>query len=267
MGRKSVRRTQEEFIKDVNIAVGDEYTVIGNYINTDTKVKLRHNICQNEFEVRPYLFLGKLSTRCPYCNGKRRRTTEEFTKLVEEISSGEYVNLGTYKNTDTCILLHHKKCDKDFLMRPACFLKGQRCPHCERSKGAERIENYLTKKSVSYSREKKYEDLQDISYLKFDFFLEDLGVLIEYDGEQHFRVKSFGANNVKAIAEFNTLKRHDQMKNDYCSNKNIILLRIPYWKFNEIENILDKFIELLKVSKSNTVILNKFINDVFSKKF
>lgn len=93
MGKKSIRRTQEEFIEDIFKAVGDEYTVIGEYINTDTKVTLRHNICNKEFDVRPYLFLGKISTRCPHCNGNKKRTTDDFIKIVSNLVGEEYTVL------------------------------------------------------------------------------------------------------------------------------------------------------------------------------
>lgn len=87
MGKFSVRRTQEEFLRDVFNAVGNEYTVIGKYINTDTKIEMHHNVCGRNFEVRPYLFLGKISTRCPHCNGNKKRSTEDFKELVQTLSS------------------------------------------------------------------------------------------------------------------------------------------------------------------------------------
>lgn len=265
MGVKSVRRTQEEFIRDVKNAVGDEYTVIGKYINTDTKVSIKHNICGNLFDVRPYLFLGKISTRCPHCYGNKKRTTEEFSEIVKNLTGDEYTVLGTYKNTDTSILIRHNICKKEFNMRPACFKRGQRCPNCERSLGAEKIKKYLDNNSIKYRTEESFLDLFDKRKLKFDFYLVDYDVLIEYDGEQHFRVKSFGAGIEKSLKEFETIQRHDLMKNKYCMDKNKLLLRIPYWKYNNIEDILEKFIELLKVKESNTIVLNEFVSDVFSK--
>ena len=33
-------------------------------------------------------------------------------------------------------------------------------------------------------------------------------------------------------------QEHDKIKDNYCKDKNINLLRIPYWEFNNIENIL-----------------------------
>lgn len=53
---------------------------------------------------------------------------------------------------------------------------------------------------------------------------------IEYDGEQHYKLNEyFGGQKY-----FDILKRHDEIKNEYCKENNIKLLRIPYWEFNNI---------------------------------
>jgi hypothetical protein len=56
-------------------------------------------------------------------------------------------------------------------------------------------------------------------------------------------VKHFGGE--KALKQN---KIRDEIKNTYCKDNNIHLVRIPYWDFNNIENILKE-----KLSK---VILN-----------
>ena len=35
------------------------------------------------------------------------------------------------------------------------------------------------------------------------------------------------------------IKYNDQIKNEYCKNNNIILIRIPYWEIDNISDILD----------------------------
>ncbi|KAK2245402.1 hypothetical protein XC29_00195 [Clostridioides difficile] len=61
---------------------------------------------------------------------------------------------------------------------------------------------------------------------------------MEYDGEFHFKEYFEGQN-------FNKNLLHDEMKNDYAKEKNIKLIRIPYWDFDNIEEILDKEIRSL----------------------
>ena len=45
--------------------------------------------------------------------------------------------------------------------------------------------------------------------------------LIEFDGSQHYRESCWGRPS--------KTKLHDEMKNQYCAEHQIPLLRIPYW--------------------------------------
>lgn len=64
-------------------------------------------------------------------------------------------------------------------------------------------------------------------------------MIIEYDGIQHFKpVYAYHIENPEAYLEL--VKRHDEIKNKYCRDNNIKLIRIPYTDYNLIETILDK---------------------------
>ena len=84
----------------------------------------------------------------------------------------------------------------------------------------------LQKAKIKFVREKTYKDLKNGSF-RFDFYLTARGVLLEIDGEQHFKP-------VYGRAAFLKGQEHDRRKNSYCLAKGIPLYRIPYW---EIKNI------------------------------
>ena len=91
----------------------------------------------------------------------------------------------------------------------------------------------------------KFDDCRFYNHLPFDFYLPEYNILIEYDGKQHFILNSFG----KDMWHFVDIKIRDTVKNVYCENNNIELIRIPYWEFNDIENILkDRINKLHKIS-------------------
>lgn len=79
--------------------------------------------------------------------------------------------------------------------------------------------------------------------LRFDFYLSDYNILIEYNGKQHYySIPYFGGED--------TLKRqkvNDAIKEKYCQDNNIKLIRIPYWDFNNIESILEIEVGLKEV--------------------
>ena len=117
--------------------------------------------------------------------------------------------------------------------------KGRGCPECNETKGEKRIREVLT--FFGYSRDKQYSfnDLIGIGggLLRFDesvFWDKEktkLRMLIEYDGIFHYEKQYKGDN-------YETIQIHDQLKNKYCKENNIPLIRIPYWEFDNIEEIL-----------------------------
>jgi hypothetical protein len=62
-----VKRTEDEYKQLVFESVGDEYTVLGEYINAHTKIETIHNKCGYTWGVRPADFLIN-GSRCPKCN-------------------------------------------------------------------------------------------------------------------------------------------------------------------------------------------------------
>ena len=62
---------------------------------------------------------------------------------------------------------------------------------------------------------------------------------IEYDGQQHYKpIEKFGVEKA-----FEKTKFRDVIKNNYCKDNNINLLRIPYWDYNNIEKILNDYLK------------------------
>lgn len=61
-------------------------------------------------------------------------------------------------------------------------------------------------------------------------------MLIEYDGEQHFRATEYMGGEKK----WKENQIRDKLKNAYCLENNITLIRIEYTQFNNIETILEQ---------------------------
>lgn len=95
---------------------------------------------------------------------------------------------------------------------------------------------WLDSHGVKYMQQKAFDDCCDIKPLPFDFYLPEYNCCIEYDGEQHYRaVDYFGGED-----GFKKTVAHDNIKNDYCKNNDIKLLRIPYYA--NVEEELNNFL-------------------------
>ena len=132
------------------------------------------------------------------------------------------------------------ECGKEFLTSFGAFVKhnGQCCPECStsESRGERKIRHVLENNNINFEQECSFIDCRDKHPLPFDFYLPDYNILIEYQGAQHYEVvERFGG-----LAGFILRQKHDRIKLQYCLTHNIILLTIPYWDFNNIQNILHK---------------------------
>ena len=232
------RKTQEQFEQEVRNLVGTDFSVLGDYINTETKIKMKHNICGHEFDMKPNNFLN--GQRCPKCGReaaakKRMLTQKEFEKRVYDMYEDEYSVLGQYKGHRHHIKMRHNKCGHEWEPTANNFLRWRGCPECASSTGERRIASYLRNNGYKYETEFRFPELAVKQPLRYDFvvFVEELPVLIEYDGIGHFQ--AVGVFTKESVAE--TQKR-DVIKSNFAKENGIPLIRIGYKDFNKIEEIL-----------------------------
>lgn len=104
------------------------------------------------------------------------------------------------------------------------------CKNCQtRSRGEEKIKNILEKENIFYEQEKTFSSCKDNRLLRFDFYINNK-YLIEFDGIQHYQ--AHGWNNLEKL---NEIKKRDQIKNNWCKENNIPLIRIPYTKLDSLK--------------------------------
>ena len=97
-----------------------------------------------------------------------------------------------------------------------------------KSHGERELKELFDQLKVGYMKEVRFEGCKSPKgkYLRFDFFLPDYNLLIEYQGMHHYKP----INKYKrAIAVHKTTVEHDLLKVRFCQNNNISLLCIPYW--------------------------------------
>jgi very-short-patch-repair endonuclease len=109
--------------------------------------------------------------------------------------------------------------------------KPSGCPKCKESKRVRDIVFFLDSKKIKYIREKKFKKCKDKRILPFDIYIPRYNLIIEVDGDHHYRVIAYGKirkSKLKAEKRFKDIKRKDKIKTSFCFENNIQLLRIPY---------------------------------------
>jgi len=194
--------------------------------NNKTKVKI---ICKKHgiFEQSPNAHLN--GNGCRKCFYERKKLKiDTFIKKSNDVHNGIYnYDLVDLKNNKTKVSIICKN-HGVFEQGPNHHLLGVGCPMCSSSKGEKEILEFIDTNNIKYERQKTFEGCKFKSKLRFDFYLPEYELCIEYNGIQHYEeMKHFGG--------LNYIKRNDKIKDDFCRNHNINLTIISYK-----DNILDK---------------------------
>lgn len=242
------KKTHEAFIQQLNEVHGRNIVCLGEYKNTHTKIKFKCVICDHEWIAEPKTLVGKQKTGCPKCYGNIKRSHKQFCTEVYNKNS-EVTIMSDYDGVDKKVDCKCKVCGNEWRPYARSLLKGCGCPLCASSKGERRIRDYLKSKGIRFESQKEYPKLFGINggNLRFDFFLPDVGkngLLLEYQGEQHEKPVDFTGTG-KPIAEekFEILREHDNRKIEYTKYHKIDLLEIWYYDYDNIERILDSYID------------------------
>lgn len=161
--------SHEEFCQRVKEVHGDEYDVLGRYVNRRTKITVRHNKCGTIWDVSPWPFTK--GHGCPKCFGVNKKTTEMYKEEVKSLVGDEYSVLGEYKNTHAKIRFIHNECGHVFDMVAKAFLLGQRCPKCRLKKMSQRF-----RKTTEQFKKEVYEKVGDEYIVLSDYKGKDVNV-------------------------------------------------------------------------------------------
>lgn len=201
-----------------------------------------------KFKKYPASMVNKKSG-CSQCYAENLRETQgmgidEFKRRLKNVHPDIEV-VGEYVKNNIPIDLYCKKHDYYFSLSPVAILERLSC--CEKSMITYKEENMcslLESWDYKITRQKIFEDCKDKRHLQFDAYLDDYNIAIEYDGEQHFYPVSFGQQSKDDVIErYRYTIKHDKIKEKYCREHNIPLIRIPYWEFENMDRYLfDKLV-------------------------
>lgn len=218
--------------------------IVEDFEYTDRSMVL-NIICDKGHEWHPtYENFVRNKAICLTCTNimfgeNQRLPWNEVLKRVEINGYKVLSDESDYENNESKLKV---ECPKGHMFYVALnnFQQGKRCPYCNMSSGEQEVERLLIEYNIKHETQYTFKDCKNIKELPFDFYLPDYNILIEYDGEQHY-----GLRFEDTIEDFIKRKINDGLKNEYCYFNNIPLIRIPYWKFNNIENILCKELNLI----------------------
>lgn len=241
MGTEHSKKSLYERSKDIH---GDRYdyskTTFGRMHDPDVIMCKDHGPFQRTMSDHIYRKVG-----CPLCGNEktgdaRRFDRDTFISKSKQIFGNVYdYSLVEYKNMHTKVIIG---CNEHgtWTVRPKDHLYDHSgCPSCsdKESFPEKRIAAWLKRSGVTFLKQYKFPDCRNINLLIFDFFVPSNNILIEYDGQQHFKPPGFVPEHIRHQV-FKTTQMCDVIKTEYATEKGIRLLRIPYTEEDNIEQIL-----------------------------
>jgi hypothetical protein len=255
--KRKKSKTTKEFIEQAEIIHNNFYdyslTIYKNYLN---KVKI---ICpiHGEFEELPTEHLFKKSG-CKKCGIEK---TKKFTLLGLDkfIEKANKIHYNKYDYSKVIYINSYSKVEiicpehGSFFQKPGDHIHSKAgCPVCKESKGEALVAFILQSFNIDFDRQKSFSDLKHKRLLYYDFYLPELNMCIEYDGEQHFKpVLNWGGDEL-----FKELQLKDKLKNEYCKKHNIPLLRLTYKDSDE--DVRSKILNFLGIKEKLIIRFSEF---------
>lgn len=218
-----------------------DYSLIKKNFNSNQKLPI---ICQVHGKFKQ-LWTNHVHQEqgCPQCKdiGRKPVPLDVLKERTYALNTGYTYNWETYNGYFDGTF--NIKCPKHgwFTQQLSNHLQGQKCPNCKSSKGEGTIRKILDEKKISYIPQKTFDlcvNPKTGFRLKFDFYLPHLNLCIEYDGELHFQpIEFFGGKK-----SYQKQLYLDNIKNQFCHDNHINLLRISFLQFNDIETILNNLL-------------------------
>ena len=234
---KDFLSNKKSFIQKAKEVHGDKYDYSKvNYINNKTDVEI---ICpkHGSFFQSPNSHLNGCG--CFMCNGGAKFNKEIFIQRAKEIYKDKYdYSSINYKDSYTKVKIICPK-HGPFWQTPNNHLSGHGCRYCNLFKGEEKIAQILGDLNINFERTKMFDDLKDKKKLSYDFYIPSKNILIEYNGEQHYKFVPYFH---KRKENFQKQKYHDLLKEEYAKNNGFKLLTISYKNFNIIEEEVVNFL-------------------------
>lgn len=224
--------------------------LISEYQGNNSPITCKCRRCGNVWTTVPRV-LTTNGGGCPVCgkekaNGEETKSQEDFVKDLA-IANPTIQVIGQYtgcKNLIKCKCLIDGTVWESHASNLLNNTAG--CPTCNMSNGQRKMLTILKNMGFKITRQYKFPDCKYKTQLRFDGYDEENNVAYEFNGEQHYKKKTWGhISDEEAERQLKLNQTRDKIKIDYCKKNNIPLIIIPYWDFNNMEEIIkDKLIKI-----------------------
>jgi hypothetical protein len=226
----------EKYMDRLGDNIKSKIEFIDDYTGCNEYIKIKCKICRHTWRAKPtYLKQGFGCSKCGR-EAQTKKVRKKHPQFLEEINiehnntielTSEYIS-GNMPIAYKCVI-----CGNCGEKKEARSLRSRGCIYCNFSKGEKKIKKLLDENKIRYETQYSFGDLKNKKKLMFDFAIfgsNTISHMIEYDGQQHYKpIKYFGGQK-----RFLKQLENDKLKDEYCKNNNIRLIRIPYYEYRKL---------------------------------
>jgi len=234
---------------------------------SDDKYTFNCDVCKHVFDMR----LASISSKkcgCPYCGRRRLCNDVNCDHCVKNSFLSSPAHIYWSKNnkkkprdvakfSNTKYEFDCPYCNCVYISAASNVSKGKWCT-CTKNKTETKLYEFLVSNypNLEIIKEKKFDWCKNIRHLPFDIFIKKYNLIIELDGDQHFKyIPTWGSAHGK-------IQKKDVKKMKLANQHNYSVIRIyqeDVW--NEKHNWKKN---LLKVIKKYADPINIFVGTIYS---
>lgn len=231
-------KDHETFVEEVS-ELHDNIEIIGKYHKCNEKLLVRCTNCHREWYVTPLSLLS--GNGCRNCSNdilhnKMINSNDDFLYKLSLLNSRITV-ISRYDGLKNKVTTKCNICGYIWDTSAQSLLNGSACPKCKKSHLEKKVQLYFDNSKIDYEIEKSFNDLRGIGggKLSYDLFVPSYNLLIELQGEQHYRpVEYFGG-----VDAFEKQKMHDELKRNYAISNQYNYIEIGFFDIDNIDTILN----------------------------
>lgn len=235
----ATRKTMGQFILEMN-DINPSINIIGEYINAKKPLLCSCTVCETKWNAAPTSLLS--GSGCPTCGRERIKTSQlkSHDTFLEDmrVVNPDIEVISPYLGAHRQIKLKCRICNEEWECTASnAIAHANGCPMCGSSHGERAINAHLRELGIRYVPQKRFDGLIGVggTKLSYDFYLPDMHVLIEYQGQFHD-----GTSKMQTQDALAKQKEHDRRKKDYAIRNGFKFIEIWYYDFKNIKHILEK---------------------------
>ena len=158
--KEKLSKTHEEFLVELEARFPNEYDVLDNYINSNTKIRFLHKSCRHITHQTPYKALHNLSL-CKFCDCPTRGE-QKIINYLDSIMFGEYEYQKYY---DDLLGIHEGELSYDFYLPKYNLLIEYQGEYHDGTAGNQTLEEFEIQQEHD-KRKREYAKSHNISLLE-----------------------------------------------------------------------------------------------------